>query len=100
LGYNGLPQGVRDLDERYQDRDVKIKLTRHAEANAIDFAQEPLYFATIFVWPFLPCPQCAGSIIQNGISRVVTFESKIAERWDGDWTRIMFQETNTELIEY
>jgi deoxycytidylate deaminase len=42
LGYNGLPRGVEDSPARLHDRDTKLKLTLHAEQNALAFATAPL----------------------------------------------------------
>src|ERR1700733_15498817 len=34
-GFNGLPRGIDDTDERLSDRDTKLKLVVHAEMNAV-----------------------------------------------------------------
>lgn len=68
LGYNGFPRGVKDA---YLDREHKLLRTVHAEMNAILSAREPLHGCTIYVTPLCPCANCAGAIIQAGISRVV-----------------------------
>ncbi|NCA14162.1 MAG: hypothetical protein EBS89_08535, partial [Proteobacteria bacterium] len=39
VGYNGLPRGVEDSEERLHNREVKYKMIIHAERNAILFAQ-------------------------------------------------------------
>lgn len=71
VGYNGFPRGVVDLYERLNDRETKLAITVHAEANAIVAARESLQGYTIYTWPFPPCSHCAGLIVQSGIVRVV-----------------------------
>jgi dCMP deaminase len=71
LGYNGFPCGVLDSDDRLNDRELKYKLTVHAETNAVLFANRDLRGLTIYNWPFMPCSACAGAVIQAGIKRVV-----------------------------
>ena len=82
-GFNGLPAGIEDRYERLMDRELKLKLTLHAEDNAILNAIVPVRGATIYVWPMPPCAHCAARIIQVGITRVVAAEPQPeqAERW-------------------
>ena len=81
MGYNGFPRQVQDTPERLEDRGVKLELTVHAEINALAFAQEPLRFCTLYVWPLPPCIRCATSIIQHNITRVVSPEPEIHSQW-------------------
>lgn len=74
VGYNGFPRGVDDTHQRYADRETKYGLVVHAEANAIVAASESLEGCTIFTWPFPPCSDCAGLIVQSGIDLVVAPE--------------------------
>jgi dCMP deaminase len=71
VGYNGFPRGVSDTDERYQVRRTKHLFVAHAERNALDNAPLMVDGCTLYV-PLLPCNECAKSIIQKGITRVVT----------------------------
>ncbi len=41
-GYNGLPIGVEDLDERLNNREIKYKMIVHCERNALLFANRDL----------------------------------------------------------
>ena len=70
-GYNGFPRGVSDDPSLYADKPTKRRRIQHAERNAINFARESLEGCTIYVSPLHPCSQCAGSIINAGIKRVV-----------------------------
>lgn len=87
LGYNGLPRGIDDTEDRLANRGVKYNLTLHAEENTLLFARQPLDGCTIYVWPMLPCSRCAAKIIQAGITRVVAAhpDTDTAERWMDDW---------------
>ena len=72
VGFNGFPRGVADYPERYEDRDLKLMLVKHAEDNAIAFAnlkdlQDCTLYSTLY-----PCSQCAGSIIRAGIKSVIS----------------------------
>ena len=72
-GYNGLPRGVEDNPERLE-RPVKYDLIVHAEMNAIiqcaRNGTSPVG-ATLYS-SFSPCIHCTLSIVQAGITRVVT----------------------------
>lgn len=72
-GFNGFPEGVDDLEDRYKDRDLKYKFVVHAEDNAIlsaaRFGMSTLH--SVLYVPSLPCHDCMKSIIQSGISEVV-----------------------------
>ena len=70
VGYNGFPRGVKDWPERLADRDTKYPMTVHAEANAIIHGGSA-EGCTLYTWPFPPCCDCAGLIIQAGIKRVI-----------------------------
>ncbi len=103
LGYNGFARGVNDLPERYADRAIKYKLVVHAERNAMAFARQNLTGCTLYTWPFMPCPVCAGEVIQVGITRVVApvCPPEILERWKDDLelSRLQFREAGVELVE-
>lgn len=80
MGYNGLPQQVRDMPEILGNRTVKYKHILHAETNAILSAKTDLSGSTIYTFPFLPCTKCASMIAQAGITRVVSIACE-DERW-------------------
>ncbi|CCZ22164.1 deoxycytidylate deaminase [Acetobacter sp. CAG:977] len=81
VGFNGLPIGVKDTEERLNTREIKYELIVHAEANAILTAPKSVAGCTIYVHPYLPCSRCAGAIIQSGIKKVVVEDRPIPERW-------------------
>jgi len=95
VGFNGFPRSVTDSADRLTNRDTKLKYTVHAEPNAILHAREPLHSYTLYVWPFMPCAQCAAVIIQAGITRVV-YPATTSTRWQNSWSAAhnMFREAN------
>ena len=80
FGYNGLPPGLADTPERLNDRDTKLRLTRHAEPNAISNATFPV--STLYVTRH-PCDRCAIEILAaRTIRRVVYVRHEDFEtRW-------------------
>jgi dCMP deaminase len=102
VGYNGLPRGVADTNQRLIDRPTKYALTVHAEVNALIAAHQVVNGCTIYVDPFPPCSSCAAALIQAGIVRIVapdaTDEQK--ERWGDSFTRasMILSEANVELV--
>lgn len=72
-GFNGPPIGVVDLPERREVRPEKYLWVSHAEQNLIAFAARrgvATNGMTVFVTHH-PCANCAKSLIQAGIARVV-----------------------------
>ena len=101
-GFNGLPRGIEDNDERLNDREIKYPLICHAEENAIMHAARigiSLKGCTAYVtWP--PCTRCARSLIQAGISTITYPENtEIPERWMADFNLSlnMLKEANIAL---
>lgn len=101
-GYNGFARGVADSVSRLNDRDKKLKLTIHAEQNAILFATAPLDGATLVV-THPCCSQCAAKVIQSGIKHVLWARpaTDFVQRWAADLalTRAQFDEAGVEVIE-
>lgn len=84
-GYNGFPRGIAD-DDRLNDRDTKLKMVVHAEANAVAAAARnghSIKGATAYV-THNPCSQCACLMIQAGIKCVV-FRKQ--EGYSAEWTK-------------
>jgi dCMP deaminase len=99
LGYNGLPRGVEDSDDRLNNRELKYKLILHAERNALLFARGSIKGCTIYVYPMMPCATCASMIIQSGIKKVVAPHNE-NPRWQEDFklTQQLFKEAGVELL--
>ncbi len=93
-GYNGFPRGVRDDASRYADRETKMEMVVHAEANAILNAKGADLEGTTLYCTFFPCPHCAALIIQAGISTVIATPREADGRYEPRFqiSRQMFRE--------
>jgi dCMP deaminase len=100
FGYNGFPRGVADTPERLNDREQKYGLTVHAEINAIINARGSVRGADLYLWPFMPCSDCAKVVVNAGIRNVITVRND-NERWVESFkrTRTLFEEAGVRLIE-
>jgi dCMP deaminase len=82
--YNGLPAGILDTPARLLDREMRLSLTVHAEANLLTYAARHgacLMGSTVYVYPLLPCSNCCVLLIQAGIDRVVVPDFVQPMRW-------------------
>lgn len=82
MGYNGFPRG-NSHDERPMGKELKNRLTIHAERNALDNAPFDLTGATIYVTK-APCFECMKGIVQKGVARVVHAPLDRESRWIDD----------------
>jgi dCMP deaminase len=104
-GYNGFPQTISDDLERYIDREYKLSVTVHAEANAILNAAKngtKVEGSTLYV-TFPPCSQCASAIIQAGVAKVVCPDPAMApERWRKNFIAAneLFYEAGVQVFYY
>ena len=104
-GYNGFPQTISDDLERYIDRDYKLSVTVHAEANAILNAAKngtKVEGSTLYV-TFPPCSQCASAVIQAGVAKVICPDPVLApERWRPNFIAAndLFYEAGVEVLYY
>ena len=96
-GFNGLPRGIEDSEDRLNNREIKYPMICHAEENAIMHAARigiSLKDCTAYVtWP--PCTRCARSLIQAGVSEIIYPKGiDIPDRWiqDFDLSLNMFKE--------
>lgn len=107
-GYNGFPRGVIDRDDRYSDRETKLKFIAHSEANAIAQAARVgsrLLGSNLIVTELYPCSQCTKLIIQSGIKRVYTplMDIKNANpQWfkEKELSELMFKEAGVDVVVY
>lgn len=99
LGYNGFPAGIADSAERLADREVKYRLTQHAERNVLDNARFDLRGATLAV-TLHPCSSCAKSIVSKRIRFVVCPGLPDAERWvqEARWGAEILREAGVDLV--
>lgn len=102
-GYNGLPRGINDTDDRLNDRDVKYKYVVHAEKNCIYNAclnGISLAGATLYVYGLPVCSECAKGVIQVGINEVVIEESCFDKpKWNESFesTKELFNEAGIKI---
>ncbi|MGH6662188.1 MAG: dCMP deaminase family protein [Rhodospirillales bacterium] len=100
MGFNGLPAGVEDTEERLTNREIKYEMVVHAEQNALMFAGPRAEGCTLYVHPLPPCARCAVLVIQAGIVRVVCDQPDFDHpRW-GEQARIadtMFREAGLRV---
>lgn len=84
-GFNGFSAGIKDTPGRLNDRETKLKLTIHAERNALAFATRDVEGCTAYVWPIPPCSPCASALAQEYIGRVVAPDlTQEHIRWKAD----------------
>lgn len=103
-GYNGFPARLKDSTDLLNDRDQKIPRTVHAEQNVVSIAARkgsPLEGASIYVYPWHPCPECAKLLIQSGFSEVIHAKTDVPERWSGAFAlaNAMFAEAGVVVKE-
>ena len=97
VGFNGFPQGIADSAERLENREIKYPTILHAEVNAVLSARQDIRGCTLYVTPYMPCPQCAAVIVQSGIARIVCTPSD-NERWGRPpLSESMFAEAGIEM---
>ena len=102
LGYNGFPRGVADSPARYEERDLKLKLAIHAEANLVTQAARngaSLNGSTVLVSSLFPCSICAGLLVQAGVKRVIAPPVEV-ERWleDNRLAQLVFEEADVQVV--
>ena len=106
-GYNGFPRGIKDSNDRLNNRERKYELVVHAEMNAIYNASltgVSLRDSTLYVYGCPVCNECAKGIIQVGIKKVVAVRPKdmpvVLKRWE-ESTRVagaLFREAEVMYI--
>jgi len=104
-GWNGFPRGVEDLPERYANRPIKYKFVSHAEQNLVAqaaYCGHSLKGSTLVVTSLYPCSNCAKSIVQAGIVRVIARKPDNDPRWaeEAEFASLMFREAGVEVVYY
>ena len=100
LGFNGFPHGISDDTLRLQDRETKLRITIHAEENALLFAKRDVAGYTAYVTHH-PCSSCAAKLIQSGISKVVYKQDEVFEsKWADSiaLAKTLFFECSVEVV--
>jgi dCMP deaminase len=105
VGFNGFPRNLSDSLELYKDRNYKLAVTVHAEANAILNAAKngaKTQSCTAYV-TFPPCSQCAAALIQAGVIQVICPDPASApERWRASFklANEMLYQSGVKLLYY
>ena len=103
-GFNGFPRGIKDSEERLNNRERKYELVVHGEMNAIYNASlngVSLKDSTIYVYGLPTCNECAKGIIQVGIKKVVAMRPA---KYNSDWDKsnknaaAMFKEADVTYL--
>lgn len=104
-GYNGFPRGVKDTEDRLNDREQKYPRIVHAEANLVAMAARSgvsLQGCSVLLTSLHPCSSCAGLLIQAGIKRVFAPHVSENTRWDASSAVAleMFNEAGVAVYTY
>lgn len=91
-GCNGLPRGLDDL---HLPREQIKLLTLHAEVNALLDTNRK--FTSCYVWPSLPCVNCAIMLAQKGCKRFISTTSCSAE-WHPELAMILTKHYAIEVV--
>lgn len=101
VGYNGLPRGIEDAEERLNNREIKYQIIVHCECNALIHAKRDISGCTLYTWPFMSCATCAAMMIQAGIVRCVAPapNEDLLSRWAGsiDLATELYKESGVRL---
>lgn len=104
-GWNDFPRGVQQLEERWNDRETKLRYVVHAEVNAILNAGDEARGSTIYIHGFpFACSGCAKMIAQADIQRVVIkpIDLKTIDIWREDLlaAETICKEVGIEVMKY
>lgn len=72
-GYNSFPRKVKDLSQRYEDRELKNRMVCHSEENCIlTAARLGVNTSNTVLYTFgIPCANCAKALIQGGVLGII-----------------------------
>lgn len=106
-GYNGFIKNIEDTDENWT-KENKYKYVYHAERNAIANTTKLIEGSQIYIWSsknYIPCQECARSIIQHGINVVHVLGQLRQEDLDHPlfkWneTKELFKMSGVDLIQH
>ena len=98
---NHFPRGVIETPEILNDKEEKLKYISHAERNALDGCDTSVRGDTVYI-TLQPCYECAKSIIQRGITRVVTGIDVNKQKYYGDFVNYslpMMTESGIKVVQ-
>lgn len=101
---NSFPNGVKENEERQNNKSLRYKYSVHAERNVLYLASK-LGIKTeglTMICPWATCSDCAQAIIQTGIKKLVTHKQALdrSGHWqeDIDFAFGMLREAGVEII--
>lgn len=101
-GYNGFPRGISDAQELLDNREIKYRLTIHAEMNCIFNASLTgisLMGSSIYVYGLPVCHECAKGVIQAGIKRVYcAYDLALRQKWAESWGYSLSMFTQVDMF--
>jgi dCMP deaminase len=99
-GFNGFPKSVEDYKNRYLNRDLKYQLIIHSEINALLQAKISVSGFSIYSYPMIPCIRCCVTLIQAGITKIVTchLPKELSIRWGSVFCEKIIKEAKIKLI--
>jgi dCMP deaminase len=98
---NHFPSGVNETPERLNNKEEKLKYIAHAERNALDICDTNVRGGTAYI-TLQPCYECAKSLIQRGITRVVTGIDVNKQKYYGDFVNYslpMMTESGIKVVQ-
>ena len=104
-GYNGFPRGISDEDDDItwaregNPLETKYLYVCHAEKNAILNKITDVNNCSVYVTLF-PCNECAQTLIQSGIKKVVYLKDKYAHTDSVKASKIMFDKVGIEYKQF
>lgn len=106
-GYNGLPQGLEDSEERLNNRELKYQCVVHAEMNVLYNALSnniDINGGTLYVYGLPVCSECSKGIIQARISKIFQCvpEANNTPKWKESnvISKTFFDEVNIPVIDF
>ncbi|MDD4531186.1 MAG: deaminase [Candidatus Pacebacteria bacterium] len=101
---NSFPDNVKETEERQRNKSLRYKYSVHAERNVIYLAAKKgiRTEGLTMVCPWATCTDCAQSIIQAGIKKLVTHKQALdrSGHWQEDieFAFNMLKEAGVEII--
>jgi len=101
---NSFPNGIKESEERQDDKPLRLKYSVHAERNVIYLAAKKgiKTEGLTMICPWATCIDCAQAIIQAGIKKLITHKQALDR--SGHWQEEiefafnMLREAGVEII--
>ena len=101
---NSFPDGIKENEERQNDKPLRLKYSIHAERNVLYLAAKKgiKTEGLVMVCPWATCSDCSQAIIQAGIKKLITHKQALdrSGRWQEDieFAFNMLREAGVEII--